>query len=67
VEKEFGTLHKYGQKRKIKKDTDDFDKSVVQRTINDFHTTEREHPTSHSLPALKKKLTSLVESGLFSK
>jgi hypothetical protein len=36
---------------------DDFDKCVIRRTINEFHTTEGERPTLHSLlPALKKKI-----------
>jgi hypothetical protein len=36
---------------------DDFDKCVIRRTINEFHTTERKRPTLQSLlPALKKKI-----------
>jgi hypothetical protein len=57
VGKEFGTPHKKRPRRKIKTDLDDFDKCVIRRTINEFHTTESERPTLQSLlPALKKKI-----------
>ncbi|KDR06849.1 hypothetical protein L798_03504 [Zootermopsis nevadensis] len=48
VGKEFSTPHKKRPRRKIKTDVDDFDKCVIRRTINEFHTTQGERPTLKS-------------------
>jgi hypothetical protein len=42
--KEFNTPHKKRPRRKIKIDLDDFDKCVIRRKNNEFHTTEGEPP-----------------------
>jgi len=55
VGKEFSTPHKKRPRRKIKTDIDEFDKCVIRRTINEFHTTENERPTLQSLLSVLKK------------
>jgi hypothetical protein len=53
----FGTPHKTRPRRKFKTDIDDFDKSVIRRTIHEFHITHRERPKILSLlPVLRDKI-----------
>jgi hypothetical protein len=68
VGKEFSTPHKKRPSRKIKTEVDDFDKCVIWRTTNEFHTVEGKRSTLKPfLSVLKKRLPSVAESGLFGK
>jgi signal recognition particle GTPase len=55
VRKEFGTPHKKRPRRKVKTDIDDFDKCVIRRMINEFHTTEGGRHTLQLLLSVHKK------------
>jgi hypothetical protein len=55
VGKEFSTPHKT-PRRKIEIDVGDLDKCIIQRTINEFHTTQDELLTLKSFLAVFKKM-----------